>query len=325
MKAILYQKYGSPDVLTMKEVARPTIGDKEVLIRIHATTVTAVDCTFRSGASFMARLFTGLFKPRNPILGTELSGEVEAVGKDVTRFSPGDRVFASPPDGFGAHAEYISLPADGAVATLPANMTWQEAAAICNGGLTALAFLRDHGKIAAGQKVLINGAAGSIGTFAVQLARHFGAHVTGVSGPANIDLVKSLGADAVVDYTREDFAASGETYDIIFDTVGKSSLAKSRAALAANGVYLSTVPTAALLLHMVWTSIRGGRKAIFAATGLRPPADQASDMAFLTKRIEAGELKTVIDRTYPLARIAEAHAYVGTGHKAGNVVVTVGP
>lgn len=323
MKAIAYTQYGSPEVAELKETEKPTPKTNELLIRIRAAAVTATDSAFRRGKPFITRAFTGPIKPRIAILGDMLSGEVEAAGQDVTLFKPGDQVFGSTGPGFGAHAEYICLPEAGALAIKPANMSYSEAAAICDGGLTALPFLRDKAKIQPGQKVLINGASGSIGTVAVQLAVYFGAEVTGVSSTRNLELVKSLGAAKVIDYTQEDFTGSGQTYDIIFDAVGKSSFSRCKAALTPNGVFLSTALTMATMPHALWTSIVGGKKAMFAATGLRPAAERAKDLLFLKGLIEAGKLRAVIDKSYPLDQAAEAHRHVDQGHKRGNVVITV--
>jgi len=324
MKAIVYTKYGSPDVLQLQEVEKPIPKDNEVLIRIHATTVTTAGLASLTGAPFIARIFSpdlGLTRPKVPILGVELAGEIEAVGKAVKRFKEGDQVFAEP--GSGTYAEYTCLPEDGLLAIKPANVTYEEAAAACDGVLTALPFLRDTGKIQSGQRVLINGASGSIGTFAVQLAKHFGAKVTGVCSTSNLELVTSLGADAVIDYTEKDFTRTGQTYDIIFDTVGKSSFSRCKRSLARNGIYLSTFPTPALMLQMLWTSKIGSKRAAFAATGLRPLGERTKDLLFLKELIEAGKIKSVIDRRYPLEQVAEAHRYVEKGHKKGNVVITL--
>jgi len=325
MRAIVYKKYGSTNVLQSLDIEKPMPKGNEILIKIHATTVTPVDTTFRAGSMLMARLFTGLGKPKNTILGTELSGVVEGVGHEVSRFKVGDKVFASPADGYGAHAEYICLSEDSAVEIMPTNMSFDEAASICNGALTALPFLRDNGEIKPRQKVLINGAAGSIGTFAVQLAKHFGAEVTAVCSGVNVEFVTSLGADKVIDYTKQDFTKTGETYDIIFDTVGKSTFSQSKSALRENGIYMTTVISAGILLRMMFGKKKLGKRALFAATGLREAPDQIRDMNFLKRLIEDGQLRTVIDRSYTFENIAEAHAYVEKGHKKGNVVVTVVP
>ncbi|HEX9921461.1 MAG TPA: NAD(P)-dependent alcohol dehydrogenase [Anaerolineae bacterium] len=323
MKAIVYTKYGSPDVLELKEVEKPTPKDNEVLIKIYATTVETTDAIFRQGNNFSARLFTGLFKPKFTRPGGEFAGEIKAVGKDVTRFKEGDQVFGTTAPSFGAHAEYICLPEDGAMAIKPANLTYEEAVSFHPGALTALPNLRDAANIQSGQEVLINGASGSIGTSAVQLAKVFGAEVTGVCSTANVDLVKSLGADKVIDYTKEDFTRTGQTYDIIFDTVGKSSFSQSKRALKPGGIYLTTVITPAILGQMLWTSKFGSKKAKILFAGLRSVSEKNEDLAFFLELVEAGALKPVIDRRYPLEQIAEAHRYVDTGHKKGNVVITV--
>ncbi len=316
MKAIVYTKFGPPDVLQLKEVRKPTLKDHEVLIRIYATTVVKEDPDMRRSPGF-----NGIFKPRNQILGQELAGEVEAIGKGVTRFKPGDPVFGF--DTFGAYAEYKCMPENGALAIKPTNMSYEEAASVPNGALTALPFLRDKGKIQSGQTVLIYGASGSVGTAAVQLAKYYGAEVTGVCSTANLGMVKSLGADQVIDYTREDFTENGKTYDIIFDTVGKRSFSECKGSLTDEGTYISTVPTPVMMLQALLSAKISGKKVRFVAAGLRPSSEKIKDLDFLTELIEAGKFKPVIDRCYQLEQIAEAHRYVENGHKKGNVAIRV--
>jgi NADPH:quinone reductase-like Zn-dependent oxidoreductase len=316
MKAIVYTKFGPPDMLHLQDVEKPTPKDNEVLIKIYATTVVKEDPDMRASPGF-----NGFLKPRNPILGQELAGEIESTGKDVTRFKPGDQVFGF--DMFGAYAEYKCMPENGALAIKPANISYEEAASVPNGALTALPFLRDKGKIQSGQTVLIYGASGSVGAAAVQLARYYGAEVTGVCSTANLEWVKSLGADRVIDYTQEDFTENGQTYDIVFDTVGKRSFSECKGSLTEAGIYLATVPTPAMMFQALWTARRGGKKVRFVAAGLRPAREKIKDLVFLTELIEAGKINPVIDRRYPLEQMAEAHRYVEKGHKKGNVVITV--
>jgi NADPH:quinone reductase-like Zn-dependent oxidoreductase len=317
MKAIVYTKFGPPEVLQLQEVEKPTPKANEVLIKIVATTVVKEDPDMRA-----SRGFNGFLKPRNPILGQELAGEVEAIGKDVTRFRPGDQVFGL--DAFGAYAEYKCMPENGALAIKPSNISFEEAASVPNGALTALPFLRDKGNIQSGQTVLIYGASGSVGSAAVQLAKFYGAKVTGVCSTANLEWVKSLGAEQVIDYTREDFIENGKTYDIIFDTIGKRSFSECKGSLTQEGIYLATVPTPIIMLQALWTAKSGSKKVRFAATGLRRASEKIKDLVFLKELIEAGKIKPVIDRCYPLEQIVEAHRFVEKGHKKGNVVITVG-
>jgi NADPH:quinone reductase-like Zn-dependent oxidoreductase len=325
MKAIVWTKYGSPDGLQLKEVEKPIPGDNEVLVKIHATTVTAGDSEIR-GLKFPVwivlpvRLYMGLLRPRNRILGQELAGEIEAVGSHVTHFRKGEQVFGTTGLGFGAYAEYIRLPetsTTGLLTAKPTNMSYEEAAAVPTAALEALHFLR-QGNIRSGQKVLINGAGGSIGTFAVQLSRYYGAEVTAVDSTGKLDMLRSLGADYVIDYTQGDFTKSGQTYDVIFDVVGKTSFSGSVRALKQSGCYLLANAGLSQRVRGRWTSMTSGKKVILGAA-----SQKMDDLIFLKALIEAGKLKSVIDSSFPLDQIAEAHRYVDTGHKKGNVVITV--
>jgi NADPH:quinone reductase-like Zn-dependent oxidoreductase len=324
MKAAVYRRYGPPEVIQIEDVEKPVPNDNQVLIRIHATTVSAADWRMRRAVPFIVRFMTGFWRPKKiQILGMEFSGTVESVGRAVTRFGEGDLVFGSPGFKFGAHAEYICLPEDALLAIKPLNMSFEEAAAILFGGVSALHFLK-KANIQGGQKVLIYGASGSVGVFAVQLAKHFGAHVTGVCSAANLDLVKSLGADAVVDYTREDFSRTSRVYDTVFDTVGKSRFSRSLKSLKRGGFYVRVGGSGRLssilggIVQEKWASITGVAKIIGGMGG-----GTAEDLSFLKWLIEAGKLRTVIDRRYSLGEIAAAHRYVEAGHKKGHVVIVL--
>jgi NADPH:quinone reductase-like Zn-dependent oxidoreductase len=331
MKASVYTEYGPPEVLQLKEVEKPTPKDNEVLIRIYATPVNYGDIVARNNKNisprefhmpmpfwFGARIYFGIRKPKITILGAELAGEIEAVGKDVKRFKEGDQVFGYLGQSMGANAEYVCMPEDGMLAIKPANMTYEEAATVPYGAIMALNLLRKV-NIQPGQKVLVNGASGGIGSAAVQLAKsHFGAKVTGVCSTPRLELVKSLGADKVIDYTKEDFTKSGETYDLVFDILGKSSFSRCKSSLKQNGRYLLASFKMRQLFQMLWTSIIGSKKVICAMA-----LEKTKDLIFIKELVEAGKIKAVIDRRYPLEQAAEAHRYYEEGHAQGKVVITV--
>ncbi len=327
MKAMIWTAYGPPEVLQLREVEKPVPKDNEVRIQIHATTVTKGDTETRTlklplFLGLPMRIYVGISRPKRiTILGQELAGEIESIGKDVKLFKEGDQVFGSPGLGMGTYAEYICIPEQSegsALARMPANSTYEEAASIPIGGREALHFLR-RGNIQRGQSVLINGAGGSIGTFSVQLAKHFGADVTGVDSGEKLDMLRSIGADQVVDYTREDFTKNGETYDAIIDVVGNISLPTSQRSLKENGRFLLANPGLSQMAGGLWTSLTSSKKAIMQTANATP-----EDLVTLSELMEAGKIKSVVDRRYPLEQIPEAHRYVEKGHKKGNVVITVG-
>ncbi|QRG65898.1 NAD(P)-dependent alcohol dehydrogenase [Brevibacillus choshinensis] len=319
MKAIVYERYGPPNVLQLREVAKPVPNDDEIMIKVYATTVAAGDCRLRKADPFLARLFNGLWRPKRiRILGFELAGVVESAGSRVTRFKPGDSVYAACGISFGAYAEYKCLPENGGVALKPANMTFEEAAAVPVGAYTALQFLR-KANIQSGSRVLVYGASGSVGTYAVQLSKYFGAEVTGLCSTSNVELVKSLGADRVIDYTKEKFAEEGPSYDIIFDTVGKSPFQACVKRLTPNGFYLRAYHVDFLpIIGGLWVNATSSKKVIGGSS-----KESAEDLMYLKELIEAGKLRSVIDRRFPLEQAPEAHSYVDLGHKKGNVVLTV--
>jgi NADPH:quinone reductase-like Zn-dependent oxidoreductase len=321
VRAVVHDRYGGPEVLRLEDVERPEPGDDDVLVRIHATTVNRTDCGFRRPKPFFVRFFSGLLRPRQRILGTELAGEVEAVGAAVTEFGVGDRVFGVNADNFGAHAEFVCMRQDAPLALMPASMSFVEAAAVCDGVILALALLRGA-TVQKGQRIVVYGASGSIGTAAVQLAKHLEAHVTAVCSSKNVELVRSLGADEVVDYTREDFTQNSQAYDAVIDAVGKHSFWRCRSSVKPGGVYVETdlgflwqVPL--LVLGTRWV----GDKRVL----LPIPRYTKEDVLFLKDLIEAGEYRAVVDRCYPLERVVEATRYVETEQKTGNVVLTVDP
>lgn len=319
MKAIVNTVYGEPDVLELKDIAKPVPKDNEVLIKIHATTVNRTDCGFRKPEYLIVRLISGLFKPRKHILGTELAGVLESVGKSVTTFKVGDAVFGLSTFKFGAHAEYICMSEKASIAIKPNNMSFEEAASVADGLMLAINYIRKIDFTKA-PRILINGASGSIGSASVQLAKHYGAHVTAVCNTKNLALIKSLGADDVIDYSKDDFTKNGQVYDVILDAVGKSSFAKCKPLLKLDGVYFSSElgDWGQNVFYALLTPLLGGKK-----VGFPIPTDSQADMLFFKDLIEAGHFRAVIDRTYSLGQIVEATRYVETGEKTGNVVIKV--
>jgi NADPH:quinone reductase-like Zn-dependent oxidoreductase len=325
MKAIVTTRYGGPEVLQIRNMPKPHPGNYEVLVKVIATSATTADGMMRTGKPYFGRLMTGLFKPKHPIPGTGFAGYIVETGLNVIKFNPGARVFGETTLGMSTNAEFVVVPEDGVILPMPDNMTYTEAATYGDGHVTSFNFLKEIAQIRTRQKVLINGASGSLGTAAVQLARYFGAEVTGVCSSRNVSLVKSLGANHVIDYTKEDFTAGTTKYDLVFDTVGKSSYTKSKNILTEKGQYLSPVLKLSLLLQMVLTSLFSKKRAKFAATGLRSEAELRNFFAQLTSIFKEGQLKTIIDRQFPLEKVAEAHRYIASGHKRGNVVIVVDP
>jgi NADPH:quinone reductase-like Zn-dependent oxidoreductase len=323
MKAAVRTRYGPPEVVRIAEVATPTAGDGEVLVKVHATTVNRTDCGLRAAKPFFYRLFIGPTRPRRTVLGTEFAGVVEAVGAGVTAFKPGDRVFGFSGTAFGAHAEYLSIPADGMVATIPADVAFEQAAASTEGSQYALSMIRTA-RIQRGQDVLVNGATGAIGSAAVQLLGQLGANVTAVCGPDHTELVKELGATRVIDYTAEDFTRDGQTYDAVLDAVGKSSFGRCRRLLKPRGTYLSSDlgPLSQNPLLALVTSLSGGRKVRFPFPTGR---DRAMTMTRCRELLGSGAFRPLVDRRYPLDQIVEAYRYVETGQKVGSVVISVAP
>ena len=321
MLAAVSRRYGPPDVVTIADVPRPEPGDDEILVRVRAATVGVVDGLARRGSPWYARAHFGPLRPRFPVLGCDFAGQVETAGSAVTRFGVGDAVFGTIAPRFGAHAEFVCLPEHAAVAPKPVNVTYAEAAALADA--TALCFLRDQAGLRAGQAVLVNGASGAVGSAAVQLARHFGATVTGVCSGPHLRLVRKLGAESVIDYTRTDFTRAGRRYDVIFDVAGTSSFGRCRRVLNRSGVYLTTAPSPAIFVQMPWTARFGSRRAVVAFTGLRAAADKRRDLLVIRELAEASALTPVVGACYPLARIADAHRHVDAGHKKGSVVVTM--
>jgi len=322
MKAIVYESYGAPDVLQLRDMEKPVPKENEVLIHIHATTVTSGDCRVRSlnmptGFGLISRLFLGVSRPRRPVLGTELAGEIEAVGSGVSKFNVGERVFALSGMEMGCHAEYKCLSEDAAIVLTPDNLTDEQAAAMSFGGTTALDFFR-RAKLQRGERVLVNGASGAVGIAAVQLARHLGAEVTGVCSTTNMELVRSLGASHVIDYRHDDFTENGETYDVIVDTVGTAPFSRSKKSLSEGGRLLLVLAGLPHMLPIPWVQMTSSKKIIAG-----PAAERVEDLRFLATLAETGAFKPVIDRRYPFAQIADAHRYVDSGRKIGNVIVTL--
>ena len=317
MKAVIYEKYGSPEVLELREIDKPSVADDEILVKIHAASIQQTDIRFRTGTPFLARILAGLLKPKNQTLGCDYSGTVEATGKNVNEYNVGDEVYGQLDKRTGTHAEYISVSMK-EVSPKPKNLNFVEAASVGVAGTMALQCLRNHGEIQRGQKVLINGASGGIGTFAVQIAKSYDTEVTGVCSTANLELVKSIGADHMIDYTKEDFTKRADEYDIIFDAVRKNTFANCKNALSSKGIYVTTEFGPSIMLQMKMNSNPNGKRMVGMLGKIDP-----EDLVFLTELIEAGKIRPVIDRTYPLEEITDAHRYVEKGHAKGKVIIEI--
>ncbi len=320
MKASTSRMYGTPEVFKMEEVTKPVPKDNEVLVRIHAATVTGSDIMMRKGKPYVGRLYLGLRKPKTTILGFDFAGEIEEIGKDVTSFTVGDRVFGGT-TALGCYAEYTCVKVDDVIATMPKELHYPTAAPVAGSGITVMNFVKGLAKLKSGDKILINGASGSLGTYAVQIAKHFGAEVTGVCSTTNVQMVKDLGADCVIDYTREDFTQNGKQYDVIFDTVGKISFSACKQSLAEKGIFLSSVLSFGLMMQMLKTALFGKKKVKTSATGALKTKIRLGYFLELKELFEAGKVLTVIDHSYPLSQMNAAHTYVEKGHKKGNIII----
>ncbi len=322
MKASVSKMYGTPEVFKIEDVTKPTPKHNEVLVRVYAATVTGSDIMMRTGKPYVGRLYLGLSKPKTTILGFDFAGEIVETGNNVISFKVGDKVFGGTTT-LGSYAEYICVNVDDVITTMPENISYQAAAPVSGSAITVMNFLKGLAKIKAGNKVLINGASGSLGTYAVQIAKHYGAEVTGVCSQTNTKMVSELGADFVIDYTKEDFTKNGKQYDIIFDTVGKTTFSYCKNSLTENGIYLSSVISFPLLLQMMKTSLFGKKKVKSSSTGMLPAKERLNYFLELKELLKAEKIKTVIDNSYPLAQMGDAHKYVEKGHKKGNIIINI--
>jgi NADPH:quinone reductase-like Zn-dependent oxidoreductase len=321
MKAVICSKYGGPEVLSVENIEKPELSESEMLVKVQSASVTRADCMMRAGTPFYARFFLGLTKPKRKVPGTGFAGTVEEMGKRTTQFKIGDKVFGETGVNFGANAEYLAIADQDVVNQMPNGMSYEEAATVCDGPLTSMNFLKNIGEVKEGDRVLIIGASGSLGTAGVQIAKAFGANVTGVCSTDNVELVQSLGADDVIDYKKADFSTSGREWDIIYDTIGKSSYNHSKPSLSERGVYICPVIGISLLASMIFTSIRGKKRARFSATGMLPVDQQKKLLSELLLLFQEKKLKSVMDRFYRIEETADAHRYIETGRKKGNVVI----